>query len=199
LRSKTSLVLPEQKLSAVAVSNLTIGNGAVHFESRESLFAADAKLSPDGRSLDGEFISAFLLTVPVPIHLHWVSDSTIHVMPISTAAIAKDLEGTWQGSLKYGASWEENDPRAGSTIAVKIKLSNTPSGPARGGYQKEGSPDPELPLSIIQQNQNTLRFEIPGAGVAFTAELHNGELSGMWRQFDLDPAPLTLRRARSNP
>lgn len=186
------LALPDQQLTPVAFSKIGIGDGSVYLEARESMLGVDAKLSADGQSIEGDFLSAFLLHVPVPIRLRRVAQPVMQAPAGST--LSKDLEGTWEGVVKLGASWEADDPRAGSTIAVQVTLSNGPGGVATGTLKKPGSAEPALALSVIQASQSGLRFEVKGAGAAYVAHLQDNELSGEWRQFDLEPVTLKLAR-----
>lgn len=187
-----ALGLPEQNLTRVAVSNISVKDGSVSFESREWLFAVEGKISPDGKSIEGDFVSAFLLHVPVPVRLERVLEAIIQE-PCGSTPLSKNLEGTWEGVLTLGASWEKDDQRAGSTVTVRVTLANVPGGAATGTLKKSGTTEPNLPITGIQQSQNSLRFEVRGAGATYVAELKDRELVGEWRQFDLDPVPLTLR------
>jgi hypothetical protein len=189
-----SVEIPEQKLN-LAVSDIAVNKPSVSFNSKEWLLAVEGELSPDGKSIKGGFTSAFLLSVPVPMELQWVSRPAVKGLAGSTG-ISGGLEGTWEGVVTLGSAWEDGNPSAGSTTTVRVRLANGPSGIATGGLSKSGAPD-SVPLSAIGLNGNTLRFELNSAGVVYVGELKGGQLIGEWNQFGLDPVPLTLKHINS--
>lgn len=188
-----SVEFPGLNLTNTPFSAITINDASVYLESRESLLAIDAKLSSDGKSIEGGFQSGFLMAIPVPVRLQRVSEPKV-TEACESASLSKDLEGTWEGELTLESSWENGDQRAGSRSTVRVTLANGPDGIGRGTLKKPGSSDAQLPLSAIQQSPGRLRFEVKGAGVAFTAELKDHQLVGEWNQFDLDPVLLKLGR-----
>ena len=134
-----SLALPEQQLTGVPFSKISVKDGSVNLESRGWLLGVDAKLSPDGQSIEGDFLSAFLLHVPVPWRLQRVAEPRIN----ASTGISKDLEGAWDGVVKLGASWEDDDSRTGSTVPVRVNTGQTgrmASPSARSGDRVAANP-----------------------------------------------------------
>jgi hypothetical protein len=190
-----TLDIPEASLNNVVASKILVTEASVSFEAREALLAFEGNLSADGRSIKGGFLSACLLSVPVPIEMQWVSPPAVKTAAGSTA-ISQDLEGAWEGVVQFGSVWEDGNPAAGSRLAVRVKLTNTPGGIAAGVLAASGGPDKEL--SLVSQQGGSLRFELKSAGAVYVGERKDGELAGKWSQFGLDPVPLTLRRAQKN-
>jgi len=187
-----TVAFPDQKLAAVPVSNLKLAAGEFSFESRDWLFAVQAKLSPDGASIAGDFISAHLLTVPVPIRLTRTGNARLEEPPRSTP-LTKSLEGDWEGVLALGPSFEKEDRRSGSAT-VRLTLRNGPEG-ATGVLAKPGAKAAPMPLTAIRQVGVDLRFEVRGAGATFDGRIGPNGIAGEWRQFDFGPARLQLQRA----
>jgi len=189
-----SLEIPEQKLS-LAVSDIAVNKPSVSFNSKEWLLAVEGELSPDGKSIKGGFTSGFLLSVPVPMQLQWVSRAAVKG-PAGSTRISRDMEGTWEGVVTLGAAWEDDNTSAGSTTTVRVTLVTGPGGIASGALSKPGAPDP-VPLSVIGLKGNTFRLELNSAGVVYVGDLKDGQLIGEWNQFGLDPVPLTLKHINS--
>lgn len=182
-----SLTLPDLAFSPVVFAGVIVDGSHLTLSSRESMLQIEGTLSSDGRSFKGDFISGFMLAVPVPIELHSATEGRPAALPAS-GPLTSDLEGKWEGSLVLTSSWEENDQRVGVATPVRIVLRRGPDGSASGAFG-------EFPLSAIRQRGTRLQFEAKGAGAVFVGDLKGDELAGQWTQFDADPVSLTLRRA----
>lgn len=188
-----TMAFPEQKIDFIELMNIVVKDESVSFKSMRWLVGIEGDLSPDGQSIKGDFLSAALRTVPVPVELRRISGPRVNAAAKSTP-IAKELEGTWEGIAKLGASWENDDPRAGSSVAVRLKLAGGPGGLAVGALTKAAA-EGDVPLSVVAQKGSSVRLELPSEGAVFVGELRGGELVGDWSQFDADPVPLTLKRS----
>jgi len=188
-----SLGFPELKTSDFALSKIEVKPGWVLFDSSEMLSEFSGSLSPDGDTLKGDYLSTLLRTVPVPMHLKRISEPKLKPRAKSTP-IAKQFEGTWEGVAKFAGTWESDDPLAGSTVGFGVRLASGPDGLATGALTKLAEPQTELPLSLITQQGDSLRFEVRSAGAVYIGELTGQELVGEWRQFGAAPVALTFKR-----
>ena len=182
-----SLVLPEFAFSPIVFEEVTFDGPAVTFSSRESMLQIGGTLAGDGKTIKGEFISGFLLAVPVPIELRRTGEAQLGAQ-IPSGRITSEAEGTWTGSLVLKTSWEENDRRVGAPTPIRITLGHAADGTASGVFDK-------LLLSAIRQQGAQVQFEAKGGGAVFVGQLHGDELTGEWTQFDADPVALVLHRA----
>ncbi len=185
-----SMALPQQKMELIVLTNIVVKDETVSVKSMPWLMGVDAELSPDGRTIKGDFLSAFQRTVPVPIELQRVSAARVNPSATNTP-LARELEGIWEGAGKLGSSWESDDPRAGSAVNIRLKLAGGPGGMAAGSLLKAAG---EVPFSLVTQQGASIRLELAGEGAVFVGELRGRDLVGDWSQFDADPVPLTLKR-----
>ncbi len=183
-----SLGFPDQKMESIALTNIVVKDESVSFKSMPWLMGVEGELSPDGQSIQGDFLSAFQRTVPVPVELRRIAPPRVTPAAQNTG-ISKELEGVWEGTAKLGFSWEPDDPRAGRAVNLGFKLAGGTVG--TGALMKSGG---EVPFSLVVQKGPSVRLELASEGAVFVGELRGGELVGDWSQFDTDPVPLTLKR-----
>jgi hypothetical protein len=189
-----SVGFPDLGGSASAFTSAIVRDATVSLQSMESLCGLDGTMAADGSTIKGEFLSAQLRSVPVPMQLKRTS-----APPSAPAAgnsrIAAEAQGTWEGSFRILKTWEGGDPPEGTTIQLRIRLAGTESGATGGARGVFPNQNNELPVTAIVQSGDRLQFEIKAAGAVFKARLKGGELTGEWSQFNSDPVSLTLKRA----
>lgn len=138
-------------------------------------------LAADGKSLTGDFRSQTLGTVPVT--LTRTADAHIEPPP-RNAAIAKELEGVWSGTL---------DTDGG--LRLILKLSNHPDGTSAGTMVAVDQSPIEAPLAIVQKGTN-LQLDIRMVGASYTGDLNAAatEIAGTFKTAQGVELPLTFRR-----
>jgi hypothetical protein len=137
-------------------------------------------LLADGKSVSGDFTAAI---GTAPFNLTRTGEARIEAPP-KNAAIAKELEGTWAGTLSAG----------GKELRLLLRLANQPDGTATGVIL---DPDQgvEVPLGLRFTNSTLTLNATPLKGDFFTGELNQTgtELAGTFTEGTLT-APLTFRR-----
>lgn len=171
--------------------NVTVAQNSVSAVSQQALCALELKISPDGRSLTGDFVSAALRTVPVPVGLNFVSDSARN-RRTPFGPITKELAGTWEGSLALGKTWEGADP---ATLTFRVTLANGEDGAAIGSATNVFEKGKNAAVTNVRQDGSRVRFEVKSLSAVFEGEHKNGQIVGRWSQFNNDPVPLTLKHA----
>lgn len=97
--------------------------------------------------------------------------------------IAKDLEGSWEGALDA----------SGTTLRLRIKLSNGSDGLATGTLVSVDQGSGEAPIAAVVQTGSKVRLVVPAVRGTYDGELKNGQLIGTWSQ-PKGSLPLTLKR-----
>jgi len=136
-------------------------------------------LTADGRTISGAFMVNGL---SAPIDFTRTGDAKID-RP-SSAAIAKSLEGVWNGALDVG----------GKSMRVAISLTNHANGTSTGTVVNLDAGAVEIPISRIVQEGPNVTFEINVVSGTFVGSVSadGAELAGTWTQKSFS-APLKLR------
>lgn len=176
---------PDQHLTGLPLANFAVDGRSVGFQIKGGApgeRAFKGTLSADGKSISGEFASRQVGTVPFT--LIRTGDAKVDATPRS-AAIGKELEGTWNGTLDAN----------GIQRRLVLTMANQPDGTAIGSILNvdEGL---ELPISAITQKASGVTLEIRGVGGAYAGAL-NADGTELVGTFSQGPAalPLTFRRA----
>jgi uncharacterized protein len=139
-------------------------------------------LSAEGTTMSGEFTSRQVGTIAFT--LTRTGDARIDATPAS-AAIGKELEGTWTGTLEVN----------GMQLRLALTTSNQADGTATGGLVNldEGL---ELPITAIVQKASAVTFDVMAIGGSYSGSLNSEgtELIGAFTQGS-QTAPMTFRRA----
>jgi len=183
------LSFPSLPFAPIPFSSARVDGASVLLQSRESLLQIEGTLQPDGKAIKGNFISGFMLVVPVPVELRWTGQAEAP-NPAPTQPVGSDFAGAWEGVLTLKSSWEESDPRIGQATPIRITLAN-----AAGTFTKLGATDPALPIGNITLDGSRVQFEVKGAAAVFVGRIEGDQLTGEWTQFDADPVALVLHRA----
>jgi hypothetical protein len=176
------LDFPQEGMTDFPLSHIAVEGNTVKFEMAgipgDPSF--DGEISPDGKILAGDFGQG---GGSVPGELKWVSEPKV-VLPARNTAIAKEFEGSWEGSIP-GPD--------GQAHAAVLKLANGADGRATGLIVgREGM---EFGVSSIAQTGSRLQFEVKAIGGMFSGELKGDELTGTWKAGGSREFPLAFRRA----
>ncbi len=174
--------VPEQGLEPAPLGSISVKESAVAFAipaiPGDARFVGD--LSASNKLLKGNL---FLGTGSFATELKWVSAPNVKLPPPSTA-IAKELEGVWEGVLTVPT---------GQTLRLRVKLAKGPNG-ATGSLTSVDQGGMETQFTTISQKDGKLTLEVSTIRAKFIGELKGDELMGQWLQGPA-PLPLTLKRA----
>ena len=175
---------PDQNLRGLPLGNFAIEGTEVSFQVRGSA-PGDRRfkgtLSSDGQSLSGHYSQG---GYTMPFVMTRKGDPKLEA-PARSAAVGKELEGTWNGAVEAG----------GLQRRLVLTLANGPDGTSTGRFLNvdEGL---EIPISAITQEGSSVVLEVRALGGTYTGALNPAgtELVGTWTQGSAALA-LTLRRA----
>ncbi|HMB81563.1 MAG TPA: hypothetical protein VKI43_15900 [Vicinamibacterales bacterium] len=172
---------PEQGVKGLPLSTVAVSGGAVRFVLKAGPEAAtfQGTLSADGKSISGEAAQG---AMSMPFSLTRTGDARVAPAPKS-AAISKELEGTWNGTL----SAEGREER------LVLKLANQADGTATGTIVDLDGSNVEIPVAITQK-ASAVTIDVTSVGGSFSAILNAGEMAGTWTQGPV-ALPVTFRRA----
>jgi hypothetical protein len=176
------ITIPAQGLRAFPLSSIEVQGNAVSFAMKgipgDPLFKGT--LSNDGATLAGDFTQG---GTRLSFQLKRTGEAAIAEAPTSTA-IAKELEGSWKGSLDAG----------GKVLRLELRLSNRPEGGATGSMVSVDQGGVEIPIATITQAASRLELKLPSIGGTYSGELKEGRLTGEWTQ-GMATLPLVFTRA----
>ena len=175
---------PARGVKGLPLSTVAVETGAVRFVLKGGPDAATfgGTLSADGKSIFGDVSQA---GYTVPFTLTRTGDARIAPVPKS-AAIGKELEGTWNGTLDVN----------GQPMRLIVKMANQPDGTATGTIVSPDGSGVEVPIAMTQKGSN-LMIDVTSIGASYSGVLNatGTELAGTWRQ-QSSALPLTLRLAK---
>jgi hypothetical protein len=178
--------IPEQGLKEFPLSKIVVKGSAVSFVMSgvpgEPAFQGD--LTPSGKAIKGNFTQG---GASLTFELKWVSEPSVKPGAKSTA-VAKGVEGTWEGALTTPD---------GTKLRLRVKLSNGADGTATGTFNSLDQGDIAMPLSTITQKGSAITLELKMVGGTFNGEVKGDEMVGTWMQGP-GSLPLTLKRAPKN-
>ena len=164
-----------------------VGNGkVVSFEvSTADGGIFDGILLDDNTSMAGDFAAK---AGSAPFSLKRKGDARIDKL-VPSAAIAKPLEGLWNGTLDVD----------GVTLRLVLKLVNQPDGTAIGTIANLDQGAVEIPIAAITQKDSSLTLDVKVVGGSYSASLNaqGTVLSGTWTQGPL-ALPLSFKRVVRN-
>jgi len=177
-----TITIPAQGLRAFPLSSIEIQGNEVSFAMKgipgDPLFKGT--VSNDGATLAGDFAQG---GTRLSFQLKRTGEAVIAEVPRSTA-IAKELEGTWQGSLNAG----------GQVLRLELRLSNRPEGGASGSMVSVDQGGVEIPIGTITHTASRIELRLPTIGGSYSGELKEGRLTGEWTQGGAT-LPLVFTRA----
>jgi hypothetical protein len=172
-----------QNLKGLPLANVAVDGRSVGFQIRgsapgERVFKGT--LSADGRSMAGDFTQAGFT---IPFNLTRSGDARIET-PARNAAISKELEGSWNGTLDVN----------GVQKRLVLTLSNQADGTSAGSFVNvdEGL---EIPITTIVQKASSVTLDVKAVGGSYSGALNpeGTELVGTLTQGPL-ALPVTFRR-----
>jgi len=172
---------PDEAIRGLPLRTVSVAGSSIRFEARrDQPFAAT--LSSDGKAMFGEYTVA---GYALPFSMSRTGEAEVFKRETS-APIAKQLEGTWSGTLVAG----------GRPMRLTLRLANQPNGTATGSLVSLDEGGLEVPVAIAQ---DTIAVTITAGiiGSTFTGALtaDGTELAGMFTQRTFS-APLTFRATR---
>ena len=174
---------PAQQVKGLPLSTIAVSDRTVRFVVRggdaPATFAG--VLGADGQSMTGEVAQA---GATLPFTLTRAGDARVTPQPRS-AAIGKELEGVWNGTLQTGER----------QMRIVVAMRNQADGTAAGTIVSADGSGVEIPIGMTQEG-STVTIEVASVGASYSAILDasTGQLSGTWTQAGA-ALPLTLRRA----
>ncbi len=173
---------PEQGESGLPLSNVSSEGTSVNFEIKVTNGGGAFKgtLSPDGKSMSGDFITAHGMSIG--FSLTRTGEPKIAAL-LPSPPIAKNLEGSWTGTIDANGTPHE----------IGLKMANHPDGTSTGSViTSEGV---EINITKITNKDAGLTLEVKNVGGLYVATLNaeGTELAGTWTQGKF-VAPLTFHR-----
>jgi hypothetical protein len=181
-----SITIPGRVIKGGALTDITASASEVSFAIKTVL--ADAKNGPAkfngriaGAKLSGNFQQG---GNTAPFSLEKTGPPQVE-LPTASTAIAKDLEGEWQGEYEL----------FGYSRKVTLKLSNRPAGGATAEFVVVGKKVNNLPVELVTQEGDFLTVDSPSTGLSYEGRFLNRELKGAIIQGPIE-TPLVLRRTQ---
>ena len=176
--------LPEQGSKGLPLAGVSVEGTTVRFSIKSAAGGAfQGLLSADGKAITGDFTTADGAHT-IPFSLTRTGEPRVEA-PAKNAAIGKELEGTWHGTLNVD----------GIEKPLVLVLSNYADNTSSGSIANpaEGF---EIPISTITQKASSLTLDVKTINGSYAATLNaqGTELVGTWTQGSL-VLPLTFKRA----
>ena len=172
-------MLAAGEVQGVPLSHVAIEGRVVRFEIPSAGARFSGTLGADDRSITGEFVNA---AGAAPSVLTRTGDARI-AAAIRSAAIGRELEGSWQGMLEV----------EGRKKRLVLKMANQPDGTSIGTIVSVDDGSIELPVTLVQ-NGPSLKVEVKLNGGVYAATLTGAdELAGTYIERGAQ-FPLTFRR-----
>jgi len=174
---------PAQHVKGLPLSTVLADDTSVRFvvKASEQPAAFEGVLSADGKSMTGTVKQG---SYSIPFSLTRTGDARIVQAPKS-AAIGKELEGTWNGTVEVD----------GRPMRLVVKMANQPDGTASGTIVSPDGSGVEIPIAMTQKGSN-LTIEITQTGSSYVGVLNEAgtELVGAYTQGPV-ALPLTFKHA----
>jgi len=181
-----SITIPGRVIKGGELTDIAASGGEVSFAIKTVL--ADPKNGPAkfkgriaGAKLTGDFQQG---GNTAPFSLEKSGPPQVE-LPAPSTAIAKDLEGEWQGEYEL----------FGYSRKVTLKLSNRPAGGATAEFVVVGKKVNNLPVELVTQEGDFLTVDSPSTGLSYEGRFLNRELNGAIIQGSIE-TPLILRRTQ---
>ena len=175
-----TISIPSENLRGLPLQTVSIKDKVVSFYARRDQPLA-GYISDDGKSISGDYsIEGFTL----PFNLTRMGDARIDP-PVRSAAVSKELEGAWNGSLYAN----------GGALRVSLTIQNQPDGSAIGRVVVIDQGGLQIPVVIAQQASTvTLDAGVVPGRFSGVLNAEGAELAGTWTQGSIEAA-LTFKRA----
>jgi hypothetical protein len=172
---------PAQGVKGLPLSTVAVVSRSVRFVVKAGPEPAtfQGMLSADGTSISGEAAQG---GYSIPFTLRRTGDARMTPAPTS-AAIGKELEGTWNGTLDVN----------GVQMRLIVKMANQPDGTAAGTIVSPDGSGVEIPIAMTQKASG-VTIDVTSVGASYVGVLNTAgtELTGTWTQGS-SALPLTFR------
>ena len=165
---------PAQNIKGLPLGKVSVDGPSISFELKANGGGLFKGTVAEAKKISGQFITTEG-GFAIPFDLARTGDAQIQAPPKS-AAIGKELEGTWTGTIEFEGKKER----------LVLKLANRPDGTAAGTVLDLDGSNVEIPIGMTQTAAN-VTIEVAAVNASFTGVLNGNELSGTWNQ-----GPLTL-------
>lgn len=174
---------PAQGVKGLPLSAIAADGTSIAFEIRVSDGGIFNGTFSDATTMSGRFVTT-QGGHAIPFSLRRTGDAWIAPAP-KNAAIGKELEGTWNGSLDVG----------GTSKRLVLKIANQPDGTAIATIVDLDGSGIEIPIAVTQQAAH-VALDIAVVGGSYAGVLHAGtQLVGTWTQGPVT-LPLSFKRAQ---
>ena len=172
---------PAQNLKGLPLARVAVEGRSIRFHARADQ-PFNGVLSADGRSMSGTLTAN---GSSMPVNMSRTGDPRIEV-PAKSAAIGKELEGTWNGTLNVN----------GTQLRLVLTMSSQSDGTAIGSIVNVDEGRLEIPASTITQAASIVTLEFKTVGGSYSGALSNDgtELVGRYSQGALI-VPVTFQKA----
>ena len=174
---------PENNLKGLPLANVSLDDRAIAFElTVDGGVKFFGTLIADGKTISGDVTARI---GNAPFSMTRTGDAQIAPAP-KNAALGKDLEGTWNGTLSL----------QGANLHLVLRMANQADGTASATIVSVDQGGVEFPLALTQKAAS-LTLTTPAIGGDFFSGALNaaGELAGTFSQGPVT-APLTFVRAK---
>jgi hypothetical protein len=185
--------MPTQDLNGLPLRPVTIKGRSVTFRTRTDQ-AFVGNVAADGKSIVGAFTGIGPLGNEFSFPFTVTRTGAAKVEPpLTSAAVTKELVGTWNGTL------ESDSISPGKAFRFVLTLANHANGTATGHLQMVDEGELEIPLSVTQK-ASKVTLELKSTRASFSGALNAAgtELAGTYSQGSIS-APLTFHRAPAPP
>jgi hypothetical protein len=171
---------PDQNVKGLPLGNVSFDGKTVSFELKANGGGVFNGTLADTKSIAGEFITSEG-GYNIPFSLARTGDAVVVAAPKS-AAIGKDLEGTWSGTIEFQGKQEH----------LVLKLINQADGSASGSVVDLDGSNVEIPVGITHK-ASAVTIEVTSVAASFAGTLNGANLVGTWNQGPLS-LPVTFTR-----
>jgi len=173
---------PAQRVKGLPLSNVALDGKTVTFELKATSGGGQFRGTlADAAKMSGEFVTTEG-GYTIPFDLVRTGDAQIAPAPTS-AAVGKELEGTWNGSIEANGKVER----------LVLRVVNQSDGTAAATIVDLDGSNVEIPVAVTQ-NASKVVIDIVTVGASYAALLNGGtELVGTWAQGPIS-LPLTFKR-----
>ena len=169
-----------QNIKGLPLGKVTLEGKSVSFELKANGGGLFKGTLADAKTMSGEFVTSEG-GYTIPFDLARTGDAQIPAAPKS-AAIGKELEGTWSGTVEFGGKQER----------LVLKLTNRADGTSAGTILDLDGSNVDIPIAVTQKAAS-VTVEVSSVSASFTGVLNGNELTGTWNQGPLT-LPLTFTR-----
>jgi hypothetical protein len=171
---------PAENITGLPLGHVLVEGKAISFELKANGGGLFKGTLTDAKTIAGEFTTTEG-GYTIPFDLARLGDAVVAAAPKS-AAISKELEGTWNGTVEFEGKKER----------LVLKLANKADGTAAGTVVDLDGSNLEIPIGMTQQAAN-VTIEVAPVRASFTGVLNGNQLTGTWHQGPLT-LPLTFSR-----